>query len=79
MKRYTLIAGIALIVIGFATARVGDSLSTVTASGRVQDSILMPIGVILSVLGLLALALVVAILWHLAGFVRGRLKKDSDS
>jgi len=74
MKRNTLITSIALIVIGFVTARVGDCLSTVTESGMVQDSILMPIGAILSVLGLLAL--VVAILWYLVDFVRGRLKKD---
>ena len=74
MKRNTLIISIALIVIGFITARVGDSLSTVTESGMVQDSILMPIGAILFILGLLAL--VVAILWYLVDFVRGRLKKD---
>jgi len=76
MKRYTLIASIALIVIGFITARVGDSLSTVTESGMVQDSILMPIGAILFILGFLALA--VAVLWYLVDFVRGRgwLKRD---
>jgi len=74
MKRNTLITSIALIVIGFITARVGDYLSTVTESGMVQDSILMPIGAILFVLGLLAL--VVAILWYLVGFIIGRLKKD---
>jgi uncharacterized membrane protein YidH (DUF202 family) len=74
MKRIILIAGIALIVFGFITARVGDSLSTVTESGMVQDSILMPIGAILFILGLLALVL--AILWYLVGFIRGRLKKD---
>lgn len=74
MKRNTLFISIALIVIGFVTARVGDSLSTVTESGMVQDSILMPIGAILFVLGLLALA--VAALWYLVDFIRGRLKKD---
>ena len=74
MKRNTLITSIALIVIGFIAARVGDSLSTVTESGMVQDSILMPIGAILFILGLLAL--VVAILWYLFDFIRGRLKKD---
>ena len=74
MKRNTLITGIALIVIGFIAARVGDSLSTVTESGMVQDSILMPIGAILFILGLLVL--VVAILWYLFDFIRGRLKKD---
>ena len=78
MKRIILIVSIALIVIGFITARVGDNLSTVvpTESGRmmVQDSILMPTGAILFVLGLLAL--VVAILWYLVEFFRGRLKKD---
>jgi sulfite exporter TauE/SafE len=73
MKRITLIASIALIVIGFITARVGDSLSTVTESGMVQDSILMPVGAIMFILGLLAL--VVAILWHLIDFVRGHVKK----
>ena len=75
MKRNTLIASIALIVIGFITARVGDNLSTVTESGMVQDSILMPIGAILFILGLLAL--VVTILWYLVDFVRGRSRKDS--
>ena len=74
MKRNTLITSIALIVIGFITARVGDNLSTVTESGMVQDSILMPIGAILFILGLLVL--VVAILWYLFDFIRGRLKKD---
>ncbi|MEW5870737.1 MAG: hypothetical protein AB1894_15800 [Chloroflexota bacterium] len=77
MKRYTLIASIALIVTGLIAARVGDSLSTVTASGMVQDSILMPAGAILFILGLLAL--VVAILWYLVDFVRGRLKQDQAS
>jgi putative exporter of polyketide antibiotics len=74
MKRNTLIASIALIVIGFITARVGDSLSTVTESGMVQDSMLMPIGAILFILGLLALF--VAIIWYLVGFIKGLLKKD---
>ena len=74
MKRFLLLASIASIVIGFVIARVGDSLSTVTESGMVQDSILMPIGAILFILGLLAL--VVAILSYLVEFVRGRLKKD---
>jgi hypothetical protein len=74
IKRFTLVASIALVVIGFIAARVGDSLSTVTESGTVQDSILMPIGAILAVLGLLAL--VVAILWYLVDLIRGRLKKD---
>ena len=74
MKRITLITSIALIVIGFITARVGDSLSTVTESGMVQDSTLMPIGAILFVLGLLVL--VIALLWYLVDFIKGRLKKD---
>ena len=74
MKRNTLITSIVLIVVGFIMARVGDNLSTITESGMVQDSILMPIGAILFVLGLLALA--VAILWYLIGFIRGRLKKS---
>jgi flagellar biogenesis protein FliO len=63
----------AMIVIGFFTARLGDNLSTVTESGMVQDSLLMPIGLILFILGLLAL--VVVIIWYLVGFIRGRLKK----
>ena len=74
MKRNTLFTSIALIVIGFITARVGDNLSTVTESGMVQDSILMPIGAILFILGLLAL--VVAALWYMIDFIRDRLKKD---
>ena len=74
MKRNTLITSIALIVIGFITARVGDNLSTITESGMVQDSILMPIGAILFILGLLAL--VIATLWYLVDFIRDRLKKD---
>jgi putative exporter of polyketide antibiotics len=73
MKRNILITSIVLIVIGFITARVGDNLSTVTESGVVQDSMLMPIGAILFILGLLAL--VVTIIWYLIGFIRGRLKK----
>lgn len=74
MKRNTLIISILLIVVGFIAARVGDSLSTVTEGGMLQDSILMPIGAILFVLGLIAL--VVAILWYLVDFIRGRMKKD---
>ena len=74
MKRNTLIISIVLIVVGFIAARVGDSLSTVTEGGMLQDSILMPIGAILFVLGLIAL--VVAILWYLVDFIRGRMKKD---
>lgn len=74
MKRNTLITGIAFIVIGFISARVGDSLSAVTESGIVQDSILMPIGAILFILGILVL--IVAVLWYPADFIRGRLRKD---
>ena len=77
MKRNTLIAGIAMIVVGFIAAWVGDSLSAVTESGILQDSILMPIGAILFVIGFLAL--VVAILWYLVDFIRDRLKKDQVS
>jgi len=73
MKRNTLIASIVLIVVGFATARIGDGLSTITESGIVQDSMLMPIGAILFVLGFLALG--VAILWYLIDFIRSRVKK----
>ena len=73
MKRNTLITSIVLIVVGFIIARVGDNLSPVNESGMVQDSILMPIGAILLILGILAL--VVAILWYLIGFIRNRLKK----
>jgi hypothetical protein len=72
-KRNTLIISIALIVIGFITARVGDSLSTVAESGMVQDSILMPIGAILFTLG--SLFLIISILWYLISFIRGRMKK----
>ncbi len=74
MKRNMLIISIALIVIGFITARVGDGLSTVTESGMVQDSALMPIGAVLLLLGFLALF--VAAVWYLIDFVRGRLKKE---
>jgi sulfite exporter TauE/SafE len=74
MKRNTLITSIVLIIIGFVTARVGDSLSTVTESGMLQDSVLMPIGAILFILGLLALA--VAVLWYLVDFIRARLKSE---
>ena len=78
MKRNTLITGLALLVIGFITARVGDSLSTVVpvegGPMMVQDSILMPIGALLFTLGFLVL--VVALLWYPVGFIKGRLKKD---
>jgi uncharacterized membrane protein YidH (DUF202 family) len=73
MKRNTLITSIVLIVVGFITARLGDNLSTVTESGMAQDSVLMPIGSILFILGFLAL--VVAIFWYLVAFIKGRLKK----
>lgn len=73
MKRFMLITSIVLIVIGFITARVGDSLSTVSESGMVQDSMLMPIGAILFILGLLGL--VVAIIWVLVGFISDWFKK----
>jgi hypothetical protein len=74
MKRNILITSIVMIVIGFITARVGDSLSTVTESGVVQDSMLMPIGAILLVLGFLAL--VIVIFWYLISFIISRLKKS---
>ena len=75
MKRYTLITSILLIVIGIITAWIGNNLSTVTESGLLQDSILMPIGAVLSLLGLLALA--VGLLWHMVDFFRNRrLKRD---
>jgi hypothetical protein len=73
MKRITLIASIVMIVVGFTSSRIGDSLSTISESGVVRDSLLMPIGVILFVLGLLGL--VVAVLWYLIDFIKGRLKK----
>ena len=73
MKRYTLITSLALLVIGFIAARVGDSLSTVNESGMIQDSFLMPLGAILFFLGLIALA--VAIIWFLVDFIKDRLKK----
>jgi len=74
MKRITLITSIVLIVVGFASARIGDSLSTVTAGGVVQDSLLMPVGAILFFIGLLGL--MVAILWYLIGFIKSRLEKE---
>jgi hypothetical protein len=74
MKRNTLITSIVLIVVGFVVARIGDSLSTVTESGMVQDSMLMPIGAILFALGFIALA--VAIIWYLIDFIRSRVKKS---
>ncbi len=73
MKRNVLIVSIVMIVAGFIAARVGDGLSTITESGMVQDSILMPIGAILFFLGVLAL--VVAIFWYLISFIQGKLKK----
>jgi|GEM_PF-3366003 len=75
MKRNMFITSLALIVIGFVTARLGDNLSTVNQSGMVQDSILMPIGAILFILGLLIL--MVAVIWYVTGFIRGRSQKDS--
>lgn len=74
MKRNTLITSIVLIVVGFVTARIGDGLSTITESGIVQDSMLMPIGAILFVLGFVALF--VAIIWYLIDFIRNRVKKS---
>ncbi|MHC1782446.1 MAG: hypothetical protein AB9891_06750 [Anaerolineaceae bacterium] len=76
MKRKILIASVVITAVGFILARVGDSLSTLTESGIVQDSILMPIGAILFILGLLALA--VTLLWYLIGFISGRLKKGRE-
>jgi hypothetical protein len=73
MKRYTLITSLALLVIGFITARVGDNLSTVNESGLIQDSILLPLGAILFFLGLLALT--ITIIWFLVDFIKARLKK----
>ena len=72
MKRNTLIASLVLMLVGFVAARVGDSLSVVE-NGTVLDSALMPIGAILFMLGMLALA--VAIIWYLVDFIRGRVKK----
>jgi uncharacterized membrane protein YidH (DUF202 family) len=74
MKRNTLITSIVLIVAGFVTARIGDGLSTINESGMVQDSMLMPIGAILFVLGFLVLF--VTIVWYLIDFIRSRVKKS---
>ena len=74
MKRKTLITSIVLILVGFVTARVGDSLSTVAANGVVQDSILMPIGAILFILGILIL--IATVLWYLFSFVKAQLQKS---
>jgi ABC-type uncharacterized transport system permease subunit len=78
MKRKTLITSLIMIVVGFITARVGDAMSTVVPAGDgaviVQDSILMPIGALVSVLGFLAL--IVVALWYLVDFIRGKLKKE---
>jgi len=74
MKRNTLIASIVLIAVGFVVARIGDGLSTITESGVVQDSMLMPIGAILFALGFLVLG--VAILWYLIEFIRSKVKKS---
>lgn len=73
MKRNTLVASIVLIVAGFVVARIGDGLSTITESGVVQESMLMPIGAILFAFGFLVLG--VAILWYLIDFIRSRIKK----
>ena len=73
MKRIILFVSIALLVIGFTTARVGDRLSTVDANGMVKDSILMPIGAILFMLGFVLLFIV--LLLYLISFIRTRLKK----
>ena len=77
MKRKTLIISIILITVGYITAQIGESLSTLvpmeSGAMMVQDSALMPIGGILFTLGLLAL--LVAILWYLIDFIRGKLKK----
>jgi uncharacterized membrane protein YidH (DUF202 family) len=74
MKRNTLITSIVLIAVGFVVARIGDGLSTITESGMVQDSMLMPIGAILFALGFLALF--IAIIWYLIDFIRSRVKKS---
>lgn len=73
MKRTILIAGIIAMAAGFIMARVGDSLSMVNRSGVVRESALMPIGAIVFILGMLALA--VALVWYLVSFIRGKLKK----
>jgi len=78
MKRNTLFISIALIVIGIITLQVGNSMSTVVPaeSGRmmVQDSILMPIGALTIFLGVLVL--IVAFIWYLVDFIRGRFQKN---
>ena len=71
-KRTLLIISIILTVVGFASARIGDSLSVVD-NGTVIDSALMPIGAILFMLGLLGLA--VTLIWFLISFIKGKLKK----
>jgi hypothetical protein len=78
MKRYTLFVSIALIVIGIITVLVGNSMSTVVPAGpnavMVQDSILMPIGALIILLGVLAL--IVALIWYLVDFIRSRFQKN---
>lgn len=74
MKRNILITSIVMIVIGLGTVLIGGRLSTITESGIVQDSALMPIGAIVFALGLLTLF--VAALWYLISFITGKLKKN---
>jgi hypothetical protein len=85
MKRsilITLIIAIVLCVGGIVTIRIGDSMSTtVPAPGNdgavmVQDSPLMPLGGLISLIG--GLILLVALIWFLVDYLRNRKKKEMD-
>ena len=75
MRRKILITSIIMAVAGFITIQFGDRASTVVENGVLQDSILMPIGLILLLLGLLVGSIVA--LWYLVDFVI-QIRKNRD-
>ena len=71
MKRNIFYISIALIVIGIIGRLYADQYSHVTPEGLVVDSVWLPIGSLMVVVGILAL-LVLGIL-YLASYLRNRL------
>ncbi len=70
MKRKLLISSLVSILVGFITAKVGDSLSTIGQDGILHDSRWMLIGTLLVVIGLLEL--VVVGVWYAVDYIKQR-------
>ena len=73
MKRKALYISIALIVIGVIGRLYADQYSHVTAEGMLVDSIWLPIGTLMIMIGVLALFILGII--YILSYVRNRLRR----